>query len=458
MPGILRIGLLGCLALILALGALCVAIPLHTTSVWDGIRGRMAPQVQHASGLYLALTDMDAETANLLVFGDDPSLEAHRAQALKLYIQDRDTVSRELQGATKAAGSDPAAQAALVDILDGLGRYQEAASRATSLNGQAHAPAGRPAPAALTAYRQATDLMRISLLPAADRLITTNDASFTAAYNSERSFLASIRVTALVLGLLVLAVLVVLQLFVTRSFNRIINPGLAAATLLCVTVLGTAFFVAGDERESLRYARHDAFDSVVALSAARAVAYDANADESRNLLDPKRSGPYSAAFLDKSQRIARIEGASLPTYSSDIEAAWEHFRSDHNDLRFTGYLGTEFRNITFTGERAAAEKALEGWVAYQHDDQITRGYLATGQLARAIQFNTSWDKGGSNYHFGQFDDAMKSDVDINAAAFEHAVADGRSELNTALIVIAGCTALALALAAFGVRPRLAEFR
>lgn len=39
-------------------------------------------------------------------------------------------------------------------------------------------------------------------------------------------------------------------------------------------------------RRPLHGARRDAFDSVVALSRARAIAYDANADESRYLLDP----------------------------------------------------------------------------------------------------------------------------------------------------------------------------
>ncbi len=457
-PGILRAALVGCLALTLALGALCAAIPLHTGSAWQAIQGRTAPQVRHSSGLYLALTDMDAQTANLLVFGDDAALAAHRSQAVRLYGQDRDTVSRELQGATKAAGDDPAAQAALVQILDGLGRYEEAASRATSLNDAAHAPAGHPAPAALTAYRQATDLMRTALLPAADRLITTNNAAFTAAYDGERSFLAAMRLAALGLGLLTLAALAALQLFLVRRFHRVFSPGLVAAAVLSATVLATAFTVTGDERETLRYARHDAFDSVVALSAARAVAYDANADESRNLLDPQRSGQYSGAFLDKSQQIARIPGADLPGYASEIEAAWEHYRRDHRDVRFSGYLGTEFRNLTFPGERAAAEQALAGWVAYQHDDQVTRGYLATGQLAQAIRFNTSWDKGGSDYHFGRFDDAMKADVAINATAFDHAVSDGRAELDTALAVIGCCAALAVALAAAGVRPRLAEFR
>ncbi len=457
-PAVLRAGVGGCLALTVALGVVCAVMPLRTSGGWDGIGRRMAPQVEHSAGLYLALTDMDAQTANILEFGDTRALAGNRAQALKVYAQDRDDVSVQLQGATKAAGSDPAAQAALVAILDGLGRYEESAATATALNDQAGAPEGHPAPPALTAYRQATDLMRTSLLPAADRLITADDTAYTTTYDSDRAVLADLRLAALGVGLATLGALLALQLLMARRFRRRINPGLAAATLLCVTLLGSTVVICGDEREYLRYTRHDAFDSVVALSVARAVGYDANADESRALLDPARYGQYATAFLDTSQRITRIGGATLDTYASDVAGARQAYLRDHADLRFTGYLGDEFRNITFTGERAAAERALAAWADYQHDDHLTRADLAGGRLTQAIAFNSSYAHGGSNYEFGQWDGAMTADIAINEKAFDTGVRDGRAELGTAWAVIAVTCALALAAMALGVRPRLAEFR
>lgn len=457
-PTILRAALTATLALTLALGALCAAITAHATGSWTRIQQNLAPQVRHASGLSLALTDMDAEIANILVFGNARDLVGDRAQAQKLYAQDRASVSTELQGATVSAGNDAAAQNALVGVLNGLGQYEELASRATSLNDQANAPAGHPAPAALTAYRQATDLMRDSLLPAADKLIDTNNTSFTATYDDERSLLSDLRWAALGLGLLTVGALVALQLLITRRFRRVINPALAAATLLCVTVIGTAVSMSGDEQHQLGIARHDAFDSVVALSAARAVGYDANADESRDLLDPERGGQYSDAFFGKSQQIARIDGSSLPTYSSDLDAARRAYLADHGDVRFGGYLGAEFRNITFSGERSAAERALAAWADYEHTDHTTREYLAAGRLDQAIHLNTSWAKGGSNHTFQQWDNAMRDDIAINDHAFSDAVASGRSELDSSLVLIISGTAVALALAAVGVRLRLREFR
>jgi hypothetical protein len=42
------------------------------------------------------------------------------------------------------------------------------------------------------------------------------------------------------------------------------------------------------ETAHLKVAKQDAFDSILALTQARAVSYDANADESRYLVDPAR--------------------------------------------------------------------------------------------------------------------------------------------------------------------------
>ncbi len=453
-PVLLRAGTAGCLLATLALGVVSAVVPLRTASGWDGIGTRMAPQVEHSTGLYLALTDMDAQTANILEFGGTPALAADRARAVKVYGQDRDQVSVQLQGATEAAGSDRATRTALLRILDGLGRYEESAARATALNDQAHATEGHPAPSALTAYRQATDLMRTSLLPAAENLVTVDDTAYTATYQDDRAILSALRWAGLGTALAALALLTVLQLLLARRFRRRINPGVAAATLLCVTLLGTVWTVCGDEREYLRQTRHDAFDSVVALSVARAVGYDANADESRALLDPARYGRYADAFLAASQRVARLDGAHLDTYAARVTAADAH----PGGAAFGGYLGAEFRNITFPGERAAATRALDGWAGYQREDHLTRQDLAAGRLTAAIALNTSYAPGGSNYEFGRWDRAMTADVEINERAFETGVGHGRAELRDALVVTATACALALAATAAGVRRRLAEFR
>ena len=57
---------------------------------------------------------------------------------------------------------------------------------------------------------------------------------------------------------------------------------------------------ASTEAEHLRVAKKDAFDSVLALTQARAVSYDANADESRYLIDPDRA----AKLIEHVQKLS----------------------------------------------------------------------------------------------------------------------------------------------------------
>lgn len=87
-------------------------------------------------------------------------------------------------------------------------------------------------------------------------------------------------------------VLVILQVFLTAQFHRFVDLPLPAASLLALGVVVVAAVQISGQRDHLRVARHDAFDSVVALTRARAVAYDANADQSRYLLDQPHSAEH----------------------------------------------------------------------------------------------------------------------------------------------------------------------
>ena len=456
-PSRLRWFTAGCLALTLLLGTVVLTAAAGARSTWSAVDGRQAPQVLDATGLYQALTDLDAQSANILMFGDDPQLAVQRTTALAQYARDRTGADQDLQRATVDAAGSPQAQQALAGVLDGLGRYQDLAARAMELNDRARVAAGRPDPTALALYRQATDLMRTGLLPAADRLVQANNAAFNTSYHRQRSDLGTAETWTLVLGGLLLLSLLGLQLWLARHFRRIVNPLLAAATLLAVVFLGLAGTLLPDQGEQLRVARHDAFDSVVALTRARAVVYDANADESRYLLDHDRAPQYQDAFEAASQRIVALPGADIGSYDSALASAITDYRGDHSDVAFGGFYGTEFRNVTFPGERAAAEQALTTYQAYQLDDRKIRSLVAQGRLRDAIAFCTSLAPGASNADFAAQDAALQRVTAINAHAFAAAADRGRGELSTRIPLLAGGAALVLLLCLLGVRPRLAEF-
>src|SRR6185312_13480780 len=139
-----------------------------------------------------------------------------------------------------------------------------------------------------------------------------------------------------------------------------------------------------------------------ALTQARAVSYDANADESRYLLDPGRAAQYQQSFLGKSQQLADVGpvgAAGLGGYDTALAGDISDYQRD-GTVRFGGYLGAEFRNITFPGERAAAVATLLAYQAYQRDDARLRA-LSAGSRAAAIAFDTGTSPGQSDWTFSR---------------------------------------------------------
>jgi hypothetical protein len=128
-------------------------------------------------------------------------------------------------------------------------------------------------------------------------------------------------------------------------------------------------------------------------------------------------------------------------------------------VAFGGYLGAEFRNITFPGERAAAEKTLAAYQVYERDDRRIRALNHSGNLGAAIAFDTSYARGNSNWAFEQYDNALVSVIAINQHAFNTAIEAGwRGVRGWTGLIPAGAAVLVIALVIAGIRPRLAEYR
>jgi len=164
------------LAVVLATAALAALLAvevrqeradLHT------IGHQSAPLVVASTDLSFALNDMDAQLANMLLVGDEQHLGFTRTQASAIYEQRRAQASRDLQQAAVAA-ADPVTARIIRDVLDALGHYEALAAQTMLLDEQAGHPAGQPSAGALARYRQATDLLKSSLLPAARALTDRN--------------------------------------------------------------------------------------------------------------------------------------------------------------------------------------------------------------------------------------------------------------------------------------------
>jgi hypothetical protein len=212
--------------------------------------------------------------------------------------------------------------------------------------------------------------MQTSILPAVGFLSTVSAAKLSAAYHAGKTDSGTGTAWVVVLGILLAAALLALQLHLAARFRRLVNPALAAATVLAIAFVTGAVTRLNAESGRLDVAKQDAFDSIQALTLARAVSYDANADESRYLVDPARAAQYQQSFLAKSQQIVNVGPVGISGYDAALAADIAAYQRDNSVVRFGGYLGAEFRNITFTGERRAAVAAL---LAFQPNPRAACG-------------------------------------------------------------------------------------
>jgi hypothetical protein len=351
------------------------------------------------------------------------------------------------------------AERPLRSVLDGLGRYEALAGEAMYLDGQGARQPGRPPAAALVLYRQATDLLQGSILPSARSLTAANAADLDSAYLAKRSAARHGAVWVALAGLALLAVLAGMQLYLAAAYRRRLSLPLAGAAVIALVLATASVTGLYAQAGHLRVAKSEAFDSIVALSQARAISDDANADESRYLVDPARAAQYQQAFENTSQQLVGLAGAGIFQYDAALARVISAYHANNADIRFGGYLGAEFRNITFTGERAAAARTLAAYQVYERDDRHIRVLNRSGNLSGAIAFDTSYAHGNSNWAFTRYDNALSALIAINQRGFNRAISAGQGGLSGWTGPIpAAAVILMIVLVLAGVRPRLAEYR
>ena len=456
-PAKIRTGAAVAVALACCLAAVIAVASGALGGQFQSIGNRDAPAVDSTTGLYFSLNDMDAQVANVLLVGGDDTLAADRAQDLKIYASDRATADADLTQALATSGGNAAAQRELRSALDGVGQYEALAADALLTDQQARSSVGRAPAASLAYYQQATDLMRTSILPSVSSLTNVSASKLDASYADGTSTASTTTDVVIAAGVALIAVLVALQLYLSARFRRLVNPALAAATLVAVALVIAAATRLSAESGHLKVAKQDAFDSILALTQARAVSYDGNADESRYLVDPARAAQYQQSFLAESQQLADVGNVGIFGYDAALARDIRAYDADNSDVQFGGYLGTEFRNITFPGERAAAVRTLLAYQVYERDDRKLRA-MAKTNLAAAVAYDIGTAPGQSDGAFNAYDADLSSVIAINSAAFADAIQAGQGDTTAWNLAFPAAGALVLAgLVLAGVRPRLAEY-
>lgn len=425
---------------------------------FDQLSKQAAPQVAASADLYVALSKMDAQVANVLLVGNDPGLSDNRSHAMSVYQQGQTQADSDLQQVAAIGGPDPAVARSVASILDKFGQYQALAGEALQLNKSGNDPAGSPSPVELGIYRQATTLMS-SLLAATQSLIGTSQASLDQTYQSDRSGAQWALVWVILIGVVLLAALVATQVYLRRRLRRRLNPAIAAATVLALVVTILVPVLLSGATGQLSTAKQDAFDPIIALSQARAVSQESAANESRFLVDPLNATKYQNDFQSESQQVISLAGADINSYDAALRSALDAYNRNYSDVRFGGYFAIEAAHTTSLAERYAAIRAMARYAGYQLADRAMRSTLKQGALRDAIQFDTGTALGYSNYNLGRYDQALSDLISIKQQIFTNAVQAGTGDLaGWSGVLPAIVVVLIVGLLGVGVWPRLAEYR
>lgn len=375
-----------------------------------------APSVLTAQKIKDSLADMGANAVNQLLVkpGQNPTAD-------KGFEYRRERLGNFLVQAAQNITYGDKEREPIINMVNGLTQYMLVIQQARYANARGDNNA------LLAHYYEAVKINEQQIQPNADKLNQVNLNTLNQTYEQHKIASAASKILIVITGLILLIVLLGTQLFLYRRMRRVINPMLLAATIISFLFISYSIHALESSVSNLKVAKEDAFQSLYALRQARALAYSANRDESRFLLDRTNAAKYEQAFQDKIKKI--------------------------NNL-----MADELKNITFAGEREATVATITALDKYLDIDKQIRQLAASGKYAEAIQLCTGMNQGDSNWAFEQFKTAHQKVIDINIKEFDGAVEDGFKNVHNLEIISLGTAITVSTLALFGLRKRLLEYR
>ena len=406
-PGRLNGYLIALTVLSLLAGLSAVVGAVQRADSIDSVVNRSGPLAVEAQQLYRSLSDADATAAAAFL-----SSAAEPPELRQRYQSDIADASAALAAAASAGGST--ATGPIARISAQLPIYTGLIETARTQN-RLNLPVG-------AAYlREASALMRSELLPAADALYRSEIDRLNADLSAGSGF----PWLTIPLVLLLLAGLLFVQRYLARRTQRLVNQGLAVATLATVVMLlwiGASWL---DVSHQLGRSRDEGSAQVDVIAQARIEALQARADEALTLV---ARGSGDAFDKDFDQRIATVS-ARLGVAQRDAVAS-----DVRNDLD-------------------AASTHLATWRA-QH--QQVRTLDGNGQYPEAVTLAIS-DKGAAG-SFGQLDILLGDAIGSADTAFRDHASSASNAMSGSAVGWSLLTIVAIAGLVLGLRQRIAEYQ
>ncbi len=413
-PGRLTAALIVLLLLGIAYGITAFTGSNEANADVSSVQDSSGPLTVSAQSLYRALSDADATAATAFL---TPGAET--AASRQRYETDIAAAGTALAQVTAGASATSTKSAQRLDVLaTELPVYTGLVETARTNN-----RLGYPVGAAY--LREASGLMRATLLPAAQDVYSTQTQRLASDHNAGSQY----PYIAVLLGVVALAALVFAQRYLTRRTRRLVNPGLAAATLALLAALiyqNVAWFGLHSHLDS---AQADGSSQVQALATARIDALQARADEALTLVARGSGGAFEQDFRKTMANLVGTNGGG-------------------------GRLGHAASTATDPTVRAAIRKAISDVAAWQTVHTGLRKDDDGGNYPAAVTAAT----GPASDAFTRVDDDLAAGIRASDATFtEQAAAAGRT-IHIVGIVVVILTLLTLGGAAIGVQRRIAEYR
>ncbi|GAA4407769.1 hypothetical protein [Tsukamurella soli] len=412
-PGILLLLAVGVVLASVLAGALTAAGVAHRSRALDALAHRSGPLAVAAQNIYRALSDADATTNSGFLAGGQ-EVTADRARYTADIAQAGTALALATSAQTSAAAADPDSPVAV--LTSGLPVYTGLVETARADNLQ-----GFPVGAAY--QREASNLMRTRLLPAAESLYRTQVAERTADQDSAGGF----PWLELLFGLVLLAVLVVAQWFVWRRSRRRVNLGLALATAAAAISLLWVLLASLVVMASVHASRTDGSTQTDILTQARIAALNARADETLTLVARGAGGAY-----EKDYRAMQSDDDGLLDRAADLAT-----------------------DATVRQDERTARAAVDAWNATH---AAVRTADDSGDYPAAVQLAVGTAPNGSAAAFDSVDRSLAHAISTTNSAFERNASDAEDALIGAVWAVIVLALVSAAGAVAGIWQRLEEYR
>jgi hypothetical protein len=428
-PARLRLLLALMILLSLAWGVLAALTADQHASAAADVVAVSEPLSLDAEQIYTSLSDADATAASAFLAGGlEPAAARQRYQADIAEAAIRIEAASALVGSSAARTELPGhlanqASAAASAIGDDLAMLSGQLPVYTDEVGTARADNRLGLPLGAAYLREASALLRGTLLPAASDIYTRESALLTSA-SAQATGLPLMVITVLA-GLGLGYLLYRSSRWLSRHTHRMVNYGLLLTALagLISLVWLVASFVAG--RGDLLHAQQQGSAPVQAFARAEVAALRAHADESLTLIDNSGDDSYQQDYLAQQKLLGPGPGTLL----AQVQAA-----------AGSGSPG---------GDVAAEARA------WYRAHAALRAQDDTGNHAAAV---TSAQSGDAARSFAQLSATLSDGIQTHQAVFASSARDGRDAFTglaigmvvASLVMVAGCI--------WGLSRRLAEYR